>query len=238
MPVCAARAEPGAPFATSGSASAAAAVAVYADSGRRARPPPAPPMAGVSDCFTLGSTVWCRTCHNKEIEGEVMAFDLQTKILILKCASPNGPNNLNDVNFINLALVKELQVKKEVTTAPDVPVSLNLQRLNTRIRNSVEEKKRLLTKMSSNVTPEGQRLFRAIAKTIKEVRWNNNDIVVFDKVTISPPYQLENVRGRAESREFEYITKVVEKHVKDTALQNQSLNQQQQSHQQQVNSLQ
>lgn len=93
MPVCAARAEPGAPFATSGSASAAAAVAVYADSGRRARPPPAPPMAGVSDCFTLGSTVWCRTCHNKEIEGEVMAFDLQTKILILSILSNNNPTN-------------------------------------------------------------------------------------------------------------------------------------------------
>lgn len=50
-------------------------------------------------------------------------------MLFVECASPNGPNNLNDVNFINLALVKELQVKKEVTTAPDVPVSLNLQRV-------------------------------------------------------------------------------------------------------------
>lgn len=40
-------------------------------------------MAGVSDCFSIGSTVMCKTCYNKEIEGEVVAFDQQTKMLIL-----------------------------------------------------------------------------------------------------------------------------------------------------------
>lgn len=40
-------------------------------------------MAAVSDFFSLGSIVWCRTCYNKEVEGEVLAFDPQTKILIL-----------------------------------------------------------------------------------------------------------------------------------------------------------
>lgn len=36
-----------------------------------------------SDCFNIGSVVSCRTCFQKEIEGEVLAFDSQTKILIL-----------------------------------------------------------------------------------------------------------------------------------------------------------
>lgn len=186
-------------------------------------------MAAVSDCFTLGSTVWCRTCYNQEIEGDVLAFDPQTKILILKCASASGTPEFNDVSFINLALVSELQVKKEVTTVADVPQSLNLQRLNMRIRNQVDEKKRLLTTMSASVTPEGQRLFVAIAKTIKEVRWRNSDIVVWEtKVIITPPYQLENIRGNSNSPEVVYIRKVVEKHMKDTAYNNQtSVNQQQ-----------
>lgn len=34
--------------------------------------------------------------------------------------------------------------------------------------------------MSANVSPEGQRLFLAIAKTIKEIGWRNSDIVVWD----------------------------------------------------------
>lgn len=40
-------------------------------------------MAGVSDYFSIGSTVACKTCYNQEIEGEVLAFDPQTKMLIL-----------------------------------------------------------------------------------------------------------------------------------------------------------
>lgn len=40
-------------------------------------------MAGVSDYFSIGSTVACKTCYDKEIEGEVLAFDQQTKMLIL-----------------------------------------------------------------------------------------------------------------------------------------------------------
>lgn len=40
-------------------------------------------MAAVLDYFSIGSIVWCRTCYNTEIEGEVMAFDPQVKILIL-----------------------------------------------------------------------------------------------------------------------------------------------------------
>ena len=40
-------------------------------------------MAGVSECFSIGSIVACKTCFSKEIEGEVLAFDPQTKMLIL-----------------------------------------------------------------------------------------------------------------------------------------------------------
>lgn len=40
-------------------------------------------MAGVNECFSIGSIVACKTCYNKEIEGEVLAFDPQTKMLIL-----------------------------------------------------------------------------------------------------------------------------------------------------------
>lgn len=40
-------------------------------------------MAGVSDCFSIGSTVSCVTCFNQNIEGEVLAFDHLTKMLIL-----------------------------------------------------------------------------------------------------------------------------------------------------------
>lgn len=40
-------------------------------------------MSGFNECFNIGSIVFCRTCYQKELEGEVLAFDAPTKILIL-----------------------------------------------------------------------------------------------------------------------------------------------------------
>ncbi|XP_067012667.2 protein LSM12 homolog A [Anabrus simplex] len=174
-------------------------------------------MAGVNECFSIGSVVVCKTCYNKEIEGEVLAFDPQTKMLILKCPASNGRPTLNDVHIVNLALVSDVQVKCEVNTVPEAPQSLNLQRLNTRVRNQVEEKRRLVTSLAAGVSPEGQKLFLAISRTITEVSWQGPNIVVFDQVTITPPYKLDNIRGNTESKAFTHIRKVVEKHQKDMA---------------------
>lgn len=55
------------------------------------------------------------------------------------------------------------------TVLPDAPQSLNLQRLNTRVRNTVEQKRRLVSALGAGVSVDGQKLFLAIAKTINEV---------------------------------------------------------------------
>lgn len=49
---------------------------------------------------------------------------------LAECTSTSGNAKLNDVHFINLSLVSELQVKKEVTAVPEVPQSLNLHRVS------------------------------------------------------------------------------------------------------------
>lgn len=100
-----------------------------------------------SDCFTIGSIVATKTCYNEDIEGEVLAFDPQTKMLILKSPSSSGNPKRHDVNIVNLSLVSDVQIKKEVTSVPDPPQSLNLNRLTTRVRNSIENKRRLVSMM-------------------------------------------------------------------------------------------
>ncbi|KAH9635894.1 hypothetical protein HF086_002454 [Spodoptera exigua] len=143
----------------------------------------------VSDCFTIGSIVATRTCYNENIEGEVLAFDPQTKMLILKCPSSSGNPKRHDVNIVNLSLVSDVQIKKEVTTAPEPPQSLNLHRLNTRVRNSIENKRRLVSALSACLDPEGQRLFMAIARVIDDVSWAGQNIRVYNEVIITPPYK-------------------------------------------------
>lgn len=85
---------------------------------------------------------------------------------------------------------------------------MNLQRLNTRVRNQVEEKRRMVRALQPGVSPEGQKLFIAIAKTINNITWSGQDIVVWDSITIEPPYKLDNVRGH-EDKAYTHVKKVV-----------------------------
>jgi len=174
-------------------------------------------MSAVSDCFSVGSTVSCTTCFQKNIEGEVLAFDPETKMLILKCTSKDSAK-LSDVYIVNLSLCSDVQVKKECTTPQEPKQSLDLQRLSRRVRNAIEQKKILVSALQSGVSPEGQKLYMAISKTISnQVNWNGPNIVVFNDVTITPPYKLENVTGSPESRQLAYVKKMVEKFMKDQA---------------------
>jgi len=166
--------------------------------------------------FGVGSIVSCKTCYNQSYEGEVLAFDPQCKMLVLKCAASNDRGSFNDVHMININLVGEIQVKKENSTgAPASLNNLSTQRLNVRTKLEVEKKKRFLTAMASGVTVEGQKLFLAITKTIDEVCWRGCDIVVLDQVTISPPYKQENVTGDESSKAFNHVKKIVEKYLKE-----------------------
>jgi len=95
---------------------------------------------------------------------------------------------------------------------------LDLQRLSRRVRNAIEQKKILVSALQSGVSPEGQKLYMAISKTISnQVNWSGPNIVVFNDVTITPPYKLENVTGSPESRQLAYVKKIVDKFIKDQA---------------------
>lgn len=96
-------------------------------------------------------------------------FSLTQILTIIECSG--STTKLNDVFIVNLALCSDVQVKREAvnTVLPDPPQSLNLQRLNTRVRNTVEQKRRLVSALAAGVSPDGQKLFLAIAKTINEV---------------------------------------------------------------------
>lgn len=66
-------------------------------------------MAGVSDCFSIGSTVACTTCFKQNIEGEVLAFDPSTKMLVLSILLQNTikkkSSHTNKLGFGNCAKI-------------------------------------------------------------------------------------------------------------------------------------
>lgn len=73
--------------------------------------------------------------------------------------------------------------------------------MNTRVRNSVEEKKRWLTAISAGVSPEGQKLYMAISKTIKEVSFAPN----FSHFFFHPVQFIENFNRLKIQNVFVYM---------------------------------
>uniref|UniRef100_A0AAQ4S6Q4 Tetratricopeptide repeat, ankyrin repeat and coiled-coil containing 2b n=1 Tax=Gasterosteus aculeatus aculeatus TaxID=481459 RepID=A0AAQ4S6Q4_GASAC len=64
------------------------------------------------------------------------------------------------------------------------------------------------------VSVDGQQLFQTIHKTIKDCKWQEKNIIVMDDVVISPPYQVENCKGK-EGSALSHVRKIVEKHFRD-----------------------
>ncbi|ROT66860.1 protein LSM12 [Penaeus vannamei] len=178
-------------------------------------------MADSSECFNIGSTVSCVTCFDEELQGEVLAFDSHVKLLTLKSPASSGRTSLCDIRMVNLSYVSQVTVLREapVSSLPTLP-SLNLTKLNSRAKRSIEEKQRLIQAMQSGVSPDGQKLFLTINKTLEEVTWKGVNILVMGQVLITPPYQSDNVREHKDGKEvsalqLNYIKKIVDKFHKD-----------------------
>ncbi|KAL2078658.1 hypothetical protein ACEWY4_026343 [Coilia grayii] len=169
---------------------------------------------GPGEYFSVGSHVSCLTCLGQRLQGEVVAFDYQSKMLTLKCASSSGKPNLSDVVLINLAYVSEVDIINDRTETPPPLASLNISKLASRARTEKEDKLSQAYAISAGVSIEGQQLFHTIHKTIKDCKWQEKNIIVMDDVVISPPYQVDNCKGK-EGSALSHIRKIVEKHFRD-----------------------
>lgn len=50
--------------------------------------------------------------------------------------------------------------------------------------------------------------------SIKDCKWQEKNIVVMEEVVITPPYQVENCKGK-EGSALSHVRKIVEKHFRD-----------------------
>ncbi|XP_015758864.1 PREDICTED: protein LSM12 homolog [Acropora digitifera] len=156
-----------------------------------------------------GTKVVCITCFDEKIEGEVLAFDYGTKVLIIK-SSKNTKKNAVDVKMLNMSHMRNIEVTELPTKPAPSLRSLDPEKVEKKINIALNNKRRAVDKIGINVTPRAQRLFDTINKTFKEVEWNDKTIVVMDDVKIEPPYEEDNCSGSEQS--LEHIIKIVRKH--------------------------
>ncbi|XP_062337740.1 protein LSM12 homolog A-like [Osmerus eperlanus] len=169
---------------------------------------------GPGEYFSVGSQVSCLTCLGQQLQGEVVAFDYQSKMLTLKCAPSSGKANLSDVVLVNLAYVSEVDIIDDRAETPPPLASLNVGKLANRARSEKEDKLSQAYAISAGVSAEGQQLFQTIHKTIKDCKWQEKSILVMDDVVITPPYQADNCKGK-EGSALSHVRKIVEKHFRD-----------------------
>jgi len=169
-----------------------------------------------TEYFQVGSVVACTTCFGQRLQGEVMAFDRQTKMLSIKNPSAAKPGTF-DINLINMNMVSAVKVMKEATETPPPLANLNYAKLMSRATAALTEKHRAVMAVGVGVTPLAQRLFNTIAKTIDEIKWGGKEakeICIMSQVTICAPYASGDVRGK-EGQALNHVRKIVDKFYKD-----------------------
>ncbi|KAM6957815.1 protein LSM12 homolog B [Aplochiton taeniatus] len=169
---------------------------------------------GPGEYFSVGSHVSCLTCLGQQLQGEVVAFDYQSKMLTLKCSPSSGKANLSDMMLVNLNYVSDVDVISDRSHSPPPLASLNISKLASRARSEKEDKLSQAYAMSAGVSLEGQHLFHTIHKTIKDCKWQEKNILVMEDVVIAPPYQVDNCKGQ-EGSALCHVRKIVEKHFRD-----------------------
>ena len=129
----------------------------------------------VTRSSTFGRTKEVRLSNEVYLlQGEVMAFDRQTKMLSIKNPSTVKPGTF-DVNLINMNMVSAVKVMKEATESPPPLANLNYAKLMTRATTALNDKHRAVMAVGVGVTPVAQKLYNTIAKTIDEIKWGGKE---------------------------------------------------------------
>lgn len=77
----------------------------------------------------LGGIVKCTTCLKNTLQGKVVAYDQQTKMLALRTPVPNKPGYY-DFSMINVAWCSDLEVVEEPSEPLEPLINLNSKKVN------------------------------------------------------------------------------------------------------------
>jgi len=164
--------------------------------------------------FTVGSQIKCRF-QGDDVEGQVAAFNHSDRILMIRSPTSSGKSGTTDFVLINADCVEKISV--EDPTPTDSLKTVDLQKVEKRRQKASAIKYSRIRALSAGVPPEARKLFLTIIKTIDEVAWDGDKIMVLNEVRISPPYKVEDVQGEKEASVV-HVKKIVDKHWKEVTL--------------------
>lgn len=148
-----------------------------------------------SYAFEPGQQVQCKTRFDDVFKGEVVAFDLNSKILIIKTPS-SGTSTNHDLHFLVLDSVADVEILEDThgECASELP-SIDMKYVKAKQAAALGERLRLVEAVGNGVSRDGISLYTAFSKIFDRpnVSWKDKvKIVVMNNVVISPPYKESN----------------------------------------------
>lgn len=164
-------------------------------------------VGGSSEEFAVGCLLSIKTTLGDEFDGQVMAFDRFTNMLVLQEGLKSGPRR--NIRLLNANYIKDFSFLGQAEDPLDPKKSfLDLNRLQAREHLAVRQAEADAQRIGVGVTTEAQNIFDALSKTLP-VRWDKTVIVVMNEVRVSSPYLPESVSGGTPAAN-ERVKKVLE----------------------------
>ena len=166
-----------------------------------------------SYAFEPGQQVQCKTRFDDIYKGEVVAFDLSSKILILKSPSTSGAPTNHDLHFLVLDSVADVQILEEPKSdsSNDQLPSIETKQIKAKQTAALAERLNLVRAVGNGVSEEGLQLYTMLCKTYERsnITWKDNvKIVVLNSVVIEPPYGEANCVSSSSKTEKEAVSYV------------------------------
>jgi hypothetical protein len=136
------------------------------------------PDQGVCEAITVGTTVTCRTCLNTEIEGEILAFNTHTKMVIIKPTLALDQPLRKGIHMVNKDYVKTISIVRVCTNKPPETTIFDVKGPHTSVKEGVEKEEVLFDKEevpADNGVPTKYEYTHSGNVKTKPYQWKVND---------------------------------------------------------------
>ncbi|CAL9111019.1 unnamed protein product [Musa textilis] len=149
---------------------------------------------GGGEELAVGCVLSLRTTLGDEIQGQIVAYDRPSNILVIQEGSSNAGAQRN-IRLLKANYIQDFTYLKKAGDPLDLnKCYIDLAGLQAREEASLRQAEIEAERIGVGVTCEAQSLFDALSKTLP-VRWDKTVIVVMNEVRVSIPYLPENVTG-------------------------------------------
>ncbi|PNT69651.1 protein LSM12 homolog [Brachypodium distachyon] len=146
--------------------------------------------------FAIGVVISAKTTLGEEFEGQIVSFDRPTNLLVIQEGVGRAERGeRRNVRVLKANYIQEFSVVGKFDDPLDpAGCVLDLAAIHAREEAAIRQAEIEAERIGVGVTPEAQRLFDALSKTLP-VHWDKTEIVVMKEVRVCSPYLPENVSG-------------------------------------------